>query len=130
MRIGEVATQAQVNIQTVRLYERLGLLKAPRRTTSGYRDYPQAAVERLRFIKEAQELGFTLREIKQLIALREAKSFSTVQVAEIAQAKLREIENKIAWLTRMRDALAQGMAGCHCEGVAEACVLVNAKTKP
>jgi DNA-binding transcriptional MerR regulator len=119
-----------MNIQTVRLYERLGLLKEPRRTSSGYRDYPQAAVELIRFIREAKEFGFTLREIKQLIALRDPKSFSTAQVAEIAQAKLREIENKIAWLTRMRDSLAHGLVNCHCQGGAEACVLVNAKTKP
>jgi DNA-binding transcriptional MerR regulator len=130
MRIGEVATQAAVTIQTVRLYERLGLLQEPRRTSSGYRDYPQAAIEVIRFIKEAKELGFTLREIKQLIALRDPESFDTTQVAEIARAKIREIENKIVWLTRMRDALAHGLVNCHCRGVAKDCVLVNAKPKP
>jgi DNA-binding transcriptional MerR regulator len=130
MRIGEVAIQSAVNIQTVRLYERLGLLKEPRRTVSGYRDYPQAAVEVIRFIKEAKALGFTLREIKQLIALRDSLSFNTRQVAEIAQAKIREIEDKIAWLTSVRDTLAHGLVNCHCQGKAEACVLVNAKPKP
>jgi DNA-binding transcriptional MerR regulator len=130
MRIGEVATQAAVNIQTVRLYERLGLLKEPRRTASGYRDYPQSAVEVIRFIKEAKELGFTLREIKQLIALRDSKSFDSARVGEIARAKIGEIDNKIAWLTKMRDTLAHGLVNCHCRGVAENCVLVNAKTKP
>ncbi len=129
MRISEVAAAAQVNVQTVRLYERLGLLKAPRRTTSGYRDYSQAAVEQICFIKEAKELGFTLREIKQLIALRDPQHFSAAQAGELARAKLREIEDKIARLTRMRDALAHDLTNCQCQGVAEACVLVNTKTK-
>ncbi|MEW6129041.1 MAG: heavy metal-responsive transcriptional regulator [Acidobacteriota bacterium] len=127
MRISQVATQAAVNIQTVRLYERLGLLKAPPRTPSGYRNYSQAAVEMIRFIKDAQELGFTLREIKQLIALRDPARFTTAEAAEITRVKIREIENKIARLTQMRDALVLSAANCHCDDHAEACVLVKLK---
>jgi DNA-binding transcriptional MerR regulator len=129
MRISEVAAAAGVNVQTVRLYERLGLLVAPRRTPSGYRDYSQAAVEQICFIKDAKALGFTLREIKQLIALRDPQRFSAAEAGELARAKIREIEDKIVRLTRMRDALAHDISNCHCQGVAEACLLVNAKTK-
>ena len=129
MRISQVAAEAGVNIQTVRLYERRGLLKAPRRTPAGYRDYSPAAVEMICFIKEMQGLGFTLREIKQLIALRDPRRFSAAQAGELARAKIREIEDKIARLTRMRDQLAHDMASCHCQGVAEACMFVNMKTK-
>ena len=129
MRISEVALEAQVNVQTVRLYERLGLLEAPRRTPSGYRDYSLAAVEKIRFIKDAKELGFTLREIKQLLALRDPQKFTAAQAGEMARAKICEIEDKIARLTRMRERLAQDLAYCNCEGVAAACILVNAKIK-
>ena len=70
MRIGEVAAEAAVNIQTLRYYERVGLLPAPDRHPSGYRSYARDAVRRVRFIKRAQELGFTLAEIGELLALR------------------------------------------------------------
>ncbi len=129
MRISEVAAKAEVSVQTVRLYERRGLLAAPRRTPSGYRDYSQAAVEMIRFIKDAKELGFTLREIKQLIALRDPEQFSAAEAGDLARAKIREIEDKIARLARMRERLAHDITNCHCEGVAEACLLVNAKTR-
>src|SRR5574338_116078 len=69
MTIGEVATRSRVNIQTVRYYERRGLLPAPRRSTAGYRQYPEDVVPRIRFIKRAQELGFTPEEIAELLAL-------------------------------------------------------------
>jgi DNA-binding transcriptional MerR regulator len=70
LTIGQVATAANVNIQTIRYYERRGMFAAPRRTASGYRQYTQDAVSRLRFIKHAQELGFSLKEIQELLDLR------------------------------------------------------------
>src|SRR5712692_11884500 len=70
MTIGEVAAQSRVNIQTVRYYERRGLLATPRRTAAGYRQYQEDVVPRIRFIKRAQELGFTLEQIAELLALR------------------------------------------------------------
>jgi DNA-binding transcriptional MerR regulator len=129
MRISEVASEAEVNVQTVRLYERRGLLKAPRRTTAGYRDYPQATVELIRFIKDAQGLGFTLREIKQLIALRDPEQFNAAEAGELARAKMREIEDKIARLVRMRERLVHDLTSCNCNGVAEDCLLVNPKPR-
>ena len=74
MRIGQLAAQVEVNVQTIRLYERLGLLKKPRRRKSGYREYSDEAVTFVRFIRQAKSLGFTLNEIKSLIDMREKGS--------------------------------------------------------
>jgi DNA-binding transcriptional MerR regulator len=129
MKISEVATQSGVNIQTVRLYERIGLLKEPRRTRAGYRDYTRSAVEAIRFIKSAQELGFTLREIKQLLELRDPTRASTARAGEMARSKIREIDEKIARLGEMRNSLVHRLENCRCRGRAEACLLLGAKTE-
>ena len=125
MRIGEVAAQAGVNVQTVRLYERLGLLAKPGRRASGYRDYAQDAVLLLRFIKRSQKLGFTLSEIKTLIALRGQGADPGAETREIAAAKIIEIERKIAHLQEMRDALEHGMEVCRCRDPYPLCLLAS-----
>lgn len=88
MTIGEVASRAQVNIQTVRYYERRGLLSEPRRSAAGYRQYPEAVVPRIRFIKRAQELGFTLEEIGELLALRVRHGEACHEVSDRVKAKV------------------------------------------
>src|SRR5215207_8802008 len=95
MRIGEVAAEAAVNIQTLRYYERVGLLPNPDRRPSGYRAYGRDTVRRVRFIKRAQELGFTLGEIGDLLALRERSASACEQVEGRASATLVRIEEKI-----------------------------------
>src|SRR5688572_6021621 len=90
--IGELARQAGVGIETVRFYERQGLLEEPKRRASGYRQYDVEAVAVLRFIRRAKELGFTLREIKALLALRLDDSASRADVREQAKAKVADIE--------------------------------------
>ena len=115
MRIGEVAAQAEVNIQTVRLYERMGLLRKPRRLSSGYRDYSTDAVLLIRFIKRSQKLGFTLSEIKTLIELRSKDDTSTKNLRGIAEAKIAEIDRRIQHLQEMRNAIEQGMNVCQCQ---------------
>jgi DNA-binding transcriptional MerR regulator len=125
MLIGELAAQAEVNIQTVRLYERLGLLKKPRRLTSGYRDYSIDAVQLLRFIKRTQKLGFTLNEIKTLVELRAQGNYSATSMSEIARTKLTEIDEKILHLQSMRNAIEHGMQQCRCSSPYPLCLLVE-----
>ena len=114
MRIGELAEQAGVNVQTVRYYERRGLLRDPRRRGTGYREYTAATLARLRFIKRAQELGFTLAEIDELLALRQQPGATAAQVKARAEEKIARIDERLRDLERIRSALAH-LAG-RCEG--------------
>lgn len=111
--IGELARRAGVNIQTVRYYERRGLLDEPERRDSGYRVYDASVLERLRFIRRAQELGFTLSEIGELLELRLEPSTTAGLVKEKAERKITEIEGKLRDLTRIRDALSHLAGRCH-----------------
>ncbi len=113
LRIGEVAAQAEVNIQTLRYYERRGLLKEPERRPSG-RTYPPEAVRVVRFIKKSQDLGFTLREVEELLRLREARSGSRAEVQAIALAKIRDIDEKTHRLRAIRKALNVLVDSCSC----------------
>src|SRR5947208_9758509 len=105
LTIGQLAPQGGVGIETVRFYERQGLLEEPARKESGYRQYPEGVVGRLRFIKRAKELGFSLREIKELMALRFDPATTCADVKRRAEAKITDIEIKIRHLERMRKAL-------------------------
>src|SRR5690242_4979200 len=113
MRIGEAAAAAAVNIQTLRFYERVGLLPRPARRDSGYREYDAHAVRRVRFIRRAQELGFTLAEIRDLLALREQSETACEQVEARASATLDRIGEKIRDLESMRSALSEYVDTCH-----------------
>ncbi len=104
LRTGELAERAGVNVQTLRYYERRGLLTAPARRPSGQREYSEDAVGLLRTIKAAQRLGFTLAEIEELLDLSEHRR-GTGELHRRAEAKVAEIDAKIAQLTRMRQAL-------------------------
>jgi DNA-binding transcriptional MerR regulator len=104
LRTGELAEQAGVNVQTLRYYERRGLLAAPARRPSGQREYGQDAVRLLHTIKAVQRLGFTLAEIEELLDLSEHRR-GTGELHRRAQAKVAEIDAKIDRLTRMRQAL-------------------------
>lgn len=112
MTIGELASRAGVNVQTVRYYERRGILREPERTSSGYRQYSADALERLRFIKGAQELGFTLEEIEDLLSLRVEDPASCSVVAERARSKLTDVRRKIRELQRMESVLKSLGAAC------------------
>lgn len=130
MQIGEVAATAGVNIQTLRYYERRGLLPKPRRRSSGYREYESETVQLVRFIKRAQELGFTLSEAAELIQLRKGDRRRTTQVRALATAKLEDIERKIQQLDAMRQALQVLVEECACEGKAPACPIIEALNDP
>lgn len=112
MQIGEIARRAGVNVQTVRYYERRGLLDEPQRRESGYREYTDGALQRLRFIRRAQELGFTLGEIGELLALRLDPGTSASDVKARALAKIDEVDARIRDLTRIRAALAHLAGTC------------------
>ena len=113
--IGEVADQARVNIQTLRYYERRGILGAPPRTRAGYRRYPIETVRLIRFIKRAQELGFTLEEAEELLHMRTADTRNSVKVRALAAAKMKDIAEKIRQLQAMSNALGQLVSACTCE---------------
>ena len=129
MRIGEVAKQAGVNIQTLRYYERRGLLPRAQRGASGYRTYDPDTVGLVRFIRRAQELGFTLREIGELIQFRQVPR-QGVAVRTLAAAKLEDIERKIHQLMAMRDALGVIVDACECENDTMTCPIIEALEDP
>jgi MerR family transcriptional regulator, mercuric resistance operon regulatory protein len=112
MRTSELAGRAGVNGETLRYYERRGLLEIPPRTAGGYRDYPEAAVELLRFVKRAQQLGFTLDEIEELLHLDGGGPDSCDAARTLAEARKADLEARIADLQRMRDSLADLVATC------------------
>jgi Hg(II)-responsive transcriptional regulator len=124
MRTGELATAAGVNTETLRYYERRGILKEPERMHSGYRAYPADAVAIVRFVKRAQELGFTLDEIEELLRLRNDQARTCGQVRSAAATKIAEIDVKIKRLSAMKRALSTLIASC-VDGASRACPLLE-----
>lgn len=123
---GQLAKQAQVNIETVRYYERRGLIPEPPRRESGYRKYPPATVNRIHFIKRAQELGFSLHEISELLSLRVDPHTPAIEVRDKAEAKVREIEKKIADLQHMKHSLLHLIGQCDGHGTVNNCPIIEA----
>jgi MerR family mercuric resistance operon transcriptional regulator len=112
LTIGRLARLSGVNLETVRYYEREGLLPRPPRTRSGYRIFPDDAARRLRFIKRAQQLGFSLTEIRELFALRVKPGTKRDQIRVRAEAKVADIEQKIKALTAIKQSLVQLTTRC------------------
>ena len=110
--IGTVAQQAGVNIETLRYYERKGIVPKPPRTSSNYRLYSEETVRRVRFVKRAQELGFSLREIKELLALRATRGAKCQDVRRQALHKIEEIDEKMRALEAMKDVLRKLVKEC------------------
>lgn len=116
LRIGQLAKQAGVNVQTIRFYEREGLLAPPSRTASGYRSYAASDLERIRVIRVCQKIGFTLKDVKVVLEPHEvlasrsgassAKSAAREKMLAFARKRLTEIEQKLAALTQMRADMA------------------------
>lgn len=126
MKIGELAARAGVNIQTVRYYERRRLLRAPGRTRGGYREYDEPDLLRLRFVLRAKELGFTLSEIAELLALRVDPGRSAEDVRTTALDKIAQTERKIRDLERIRAALRRLVTSCEAHGPVAECALIHA----
>src|SRR5262245_51771528 len=112
LTIGEVAAQARVHVETLRYYERRGLIEKPPRSASNYRLYPEEAVRRVRFIKRAQELGFSLKDIKELFSLRAAPEAECGDIRVHAEAKIKDIDEKLGSLMAMKRALSKLVAEC------------------
>ena len=125
MWISEAADQAGVNVQTLRYYERRGLLPKPARRASGYREFADDAVRVVRFIKRAQDLGFSLDEIEELLRLRRSGSRSRQRIRAVAERRIRQIEEKIAELERMRSALRTLVHSCY-KGDSLDCPIIEA----
>lgn len=112
MTIGALARAAGVNVATVRYYERRGILSVPRRTRSGYRQYTEGVVDRIRFIRRAQNLGFMLEEIEDLLALRVRDPEACHSVEQATRARLATVESKIRELERLRSILGRLVRSC------------------
>lgn len=125
--IGQLAQRGGVAIDTVRYYERDGLLSPAGRSASGYRRYSEVELRRLRFIRRAKLLGFSLDNIRELLALSDERDVSKVRYA--AEARLADIENRMAELTSIRNGLHALIAACPGHGRAEACPILNALTQ-
>jgi DNA-binding transcriptional MerR regulator len=129
LTIGKAAREAGVGIETIRFYERQRLVaQPPKPEGAGVRLYPAVTVERVRFIKEAQELGFTLREIQELLALRADPSADCSDVREQATAKLDDVRRKIRRLQDIGGALERLIATCPGSGALHACSIMDALT--
>ncbi len=126
MKIGELAILAEVGIDTVRYYERQGLLPEPSRQASGYRRYDQSDVARLRFVRRAKALGFTLVEIRELLTLSTRPEDDMGSLKAAATAKLSDVESKLTELTRIRDGLRTLVASCPGHGALKQCPILNA----
>lgn len=119
--IGSLARRVGVNVETIRYYERRGLLRRPSRPESGYREYPPDAVRQVRFIKRAQSLGFSLREIRDLLDLGGDPRVSCAEVLSVATRKLADIETKIRTLETMRALLLELTKECPGKGGLSRC---------
>ncbi|MCZ6860404.1 MAG: MerR family transcriptional regulator [Alphaproteobacteria bacterium] len=126
MTIGAAAKAAGVGIETIRFYERRGLIPQPIKPERGYRTYPAEVIGRVRFIREAQSLGFSLREAAELLALQADPAADSGEVRERAAAKIGEIGEKIARLERIRGALGALIAACPGSGPLGDCSIMMA----
>lgn len=122
LSIGKLSARTAVNLETVRYYEKIGLLPMPPRTEGGHRLYDEEHVKRLRFVRRARGLGFTLDEIRALLRLADEKQPSCSKVRVVASAHLQDIRAKIADLKRMERVLDETIARC-ANGARPACPL-------
>ena len=129
LTIGKVASRAGLSIDTVRYYEREGLLEKPARSASGYRHFPSDAVARLCFIQQAKELGFSLHEIKELLSLRVTPGRSCADVRAHAEHKIADVDRRIARLRRVRGALMKLASACSGKGPVSQCPILEALGK-
>lgn len=131
MRIGEVAKAAGVGVETVRFYERKGLIEQPPKPGwgSGFRSYPERTVEQIRFIRQAQEIGFSLKEARELLSLRINPDADCADVRGHAAEKLKEVKRKIKYLGGIRKSLEVLIDDCPGEGALGSCSIIAALTK-
>lgn len=122
---GQLARQGGVGVETIRFYERRGLIERPPRRPSGYRQFPEQTVQRLRFIRRAKDLGFSLKEIKELLSLRLDPDVTCGDVRDRAKLKIESIDRKIATLRKMKSALTKLTAACDGRGSVGQCPIME-----
>ena len=125
MKIGQLARQGQVAVDTVRYYERHGLLPEPQRQASGYRVYDERDLERLRFIRGAKALGFSLQEIRELHRLSSADEGQRADVRALAASRLQDVEARLRELQSIRDVLAELVKQCSGQGPIAGCPIME-----
>ncbi len=126
LTIGQLAKHAGVGVETVRFYERKALLDGPPRTASGYRQYSQDVVRRIRFIRLAKELGFSLKEVAELLSLRVDPETTCAEVKAQAEDKITDIDAKLQDLQRMKETLVQLVTTCSGRGPISQCPILDA----
>ena len=125
MRRGEVARHTELGSETIRYYEKIGLLKEPPRSTSNYREYPSSVLARIKFIQSTKKLGFSLDEIRVLLALRDQRDHPCQEIKSKATEKIDEINRKIEELELIRNELSALVNRCAGEGPTENCAILN-----
>lgn len=125
MHSGDLAEKAGVNKETLRFYERRGLLRDPQRTDSGYRTYDGADLHRIQFIKNAQKFGFSLDEVSELLAIADDAIVDRAEVRRIAREKVTNIEQQIEYLTQLRATLNRLIYQCNHAGPTDDCPIIE-----
>ncbi len=126
LTIGQIAAQTGASVETLRYYEKFGLLETPGRTSSNYRLYSTEAIRVVKFIRRAQDLGFPLKDIKQLLYLSNSPTAKNDDVKGLSLALLVDIDNRIASLLKMRDALSELVSRCSGEHPVQHCPIIHA----
>jgi MerR family mercuric resistance operon transcriptional regulator len=126
LTIGKVARRAGVEVKTIRFYERQALIIPPPRSATGYRLYPESTIQRLRFIRRAKKLGFSLKEIKELLVLQEDPQATCGDIMARAEHKLADINRRIDDLKKMRDALKILTDACSRDTTSAECPIMQA----
>ncbi len=129
MQIGDLSQRSGVNIETIRYYERIGVLPAPARLPNGRRSYDEADAQRLGFIRHARDLGFDLASVRILLGLQEQPEASCENASRIAQAQLEAVENRITSLLSLRDELSRMVSECR-RGIVSECRVIEALSLP
>ncbi len=124
--VGALAAKTGINLETIRYYEKIGLMPKPKRKESHYRFYDELDLKRLQFIKRAKELGFTLKEIKELLNLKIESTATCGDVKHLAENKLKDIEERIKDLRNIKSVLAKLINQCICEKISsEECPILE-----
>lgn len=129
LTVGKLAKAAGINIETIRYYERRGLIAEPERSLSGYRHYPDSVLTRMRFIRHAKDMGFTLQEIKELLDLCVDPNSPCIEVKKRAESKIAEIEEKIEHLKNMKKSLSNIASQCSGGSAISDCTIVKTLEK-
>jgi MerR family mercuric resistance operon transcriptional regulator len=125
LTISQVAKGADVNVETVRYYERIGLISKPPRTESGYRQFSVEVIQRIKFIKRAQELGFTLSEVKKLLCISDGQNYDCYYIQQFASKKIEEIQQKISDLEKIKSILYDLSKKCPGQGSTDKCPILE-----